>query len=245
MCKYNEQNKKWIENIRFKSRKVNGYKNKIKKTIKIEPNSTTEIVTKVEPLTTKEDNLETTDTGVRRVEANKMTLTKQEDNFNPKYNTQMLENNASKLGANIPIPSSFNKVLKRDHDFLNVEKLSYNLPFKWTIKRILDEFVKTGKTRSERSEYLEYGRTIKTFFDLSLENKLLYPTERSQYERLNPEQKSDPCSVYGGVHLLRLFTKFCGLLEQCKHLDQVHVDETAATTKKFFEFLETNKQTFF
>ena len=151
----------------------------------------------------------------------------------------------SKLVVNILVPPSLHGVLLKDNDFVNGKHLTYKLPFEWTIKKILETFVKTGRNRSEKSEFLEYERTIQTFFDFSLENKCLYPTERPQFERLSAEQKSNLCDVYGGVHLLRFFTKFGCLLRQCKHLERAHVDETAAATEEFFRFLEANLERFF
>ena len=109
----------------------------------------------------------------------------------------------------------------------------------------MKEFLDTGKNGAEKSNFLEYGRTIQEFFDQSVAYRLLYPQERKQSkEVLKPDPERRLSDVYGGAHLLRMFTVFSYLLSQC-YLEQVHIDETKKTTEKFFSFLEKNSDKYF
>ena len=62
---------------------------------------------------------------------------------------------------------------------------------------------------------------IKLYFNETLGTRLLYESERSQYEQVvEPHLDNEqPSEIYGAEHLMRLFTEFGGLLS-CMSTDQ-------------------------
>ena len=156
---------------------------------------------------------------------------------------------SNNLKIEISVPSSLNYVMTNDYNFIsehtsNSQNL-YQLPVKFPISEIMNDFMLTGKDRAEKSCFKEYKGTIQVYFDYSLKRRVLYAQENQQYEEnFGSKTKPSVCYYYGIEHLLRFFTIFPSLLSASKSLEQKQIDQTKETTDKFFPFLEANINTY-
>lgn len=120
-----------------------------------------------------------------------------------------------KLEIRIKMPEELKSLLLNDwHNIIHSKKL-FNLPARITVDMILDDYVAQKKSvknsnTSKESAIIEFSNGIKEYFNVMLGSQLLYRFERPQYQQLLAETAADKSmsSVYGMVHLLRLFGKY-------------------------------------
>ncbi|EGD83542.1 hypothetical protein PTSG_04147 [Salpingoeca rosetta] len=115
--------------------------------------------------------------------------------------------------AKITLPAELKKRLVDDHDKIKAKKLA-KLPARPTVSDVLNDFLKSYKTDSPEKEVAcEVVAGVKVYFQHCLPAILLYKFEKQQYDNFNSaDDEADPCTHYGGIHLLRLFVKLPGLL---------------------------------
>ena len=77
-----------------------------------------------------------------------------------------------------------------------------------TVASILDEF---EDAMDKREPWVEIVEGLKSYFDKTLKQMLLYPQEETQAEKVLRGSKR-PRDVYGAEHLLRLFVKLPDIL---------------------------------
>lgn len=110
----------------------------------------------------------------------------------------------------IEIPSLLKESLVEDWERINEKKL-VRLPAKVTVNRIIEDYLKLKLnqrlTPTKESAIREAAEGIKEYFNASVATKLLYDFEKNQIKDLikDPEEDPKPSTIYGGIHLLRLF----------------------------------------
>lgn len=107
------------------------------------------------------------------------------------------------------LPENLQNLLLYDVDLVCKRKRVTKLPARVTVNDITDKYIQ-HKTRSinEFSAFKETALALKEYFNVLLSKKILYAFEKLQYTKFM-ESKSNitPSSVYGVVHLVRLFVK--------------------------------------
>jgi len=112
------------------------------------------------------------------------------------------------------IPDNLKPILY--DDFKNVTNYGFlcKLPAKKSVNNLLEEFVKgLDIEHANKSHIKEFKLGVKSFFDHLLNTRCLYPQERLQYSQALSENPNKTNSeLYGGIHLLRFFTKIGSFL---------------------------------
>ncbi|KAK1556047.1 hypothetical protein Q3G72_034992 [Acer saccharum] len=95
--------------------------------------------------------------------------------------------------------------------------------------------------RADSTEEIVKG--LQCYFDKALQVRLLYKTERQQYEDAVAVGHS-PSTIYGVEHLLRLFVKLPELLDHIK-IEEETLEELQQKLVEFLKFLQKNQSAFF
>jgi len=138
----------------------------------------------------------------------------------------------------IKIPGALKKQLITDWENITKNQKLVPLPREPSVNLILEEFVKSKKTKSAQAEAMtrEVIDGIRQYFEKALGKVLLYKFERPQYQEILEKYKDEKqiSDVYGAEHLLRLFVKIPGLLGHT----QMEQKEATALSTKLSEFLK-------
>jgi mortality factor 4-like protein 1 len=116
---------------------------------------------------------------------------------------------AAKKEITIPIPSNLRRFLALDWEKISHENMLLPLPRSPDVSTILDEYLKSKSSRKNPSSdkvYKKLVQGLRTYFDRTLPQRLLYPQEQLQFDEImeqNPGKQ--PSEIYGAEHLLRLF----------------------------------------
>lgn len=125
---------------------------------------------------------------------------------------------AGKHEIKLKIPGQIKKYLITDWENITRTKLVTKSPASHTITKIFTEYLESKTKNKENHEVThEVLEGLKEYFNKSLGALLLYRFERPQYTDLQKEMEaSQPCNLYGAVHLSRLFVKLPELLSHTK-----------------------------
>jgi hypothetical protein len=122
----------------------------------------------------------------------------------------------TKVEVRIKIPDDTKAWLVDDWDLITRQKKLFDLPAKYSVDQFLEDYLKQKKgtkgvsNKDASSPIGEVITGIKEYFNVMIGCQLLYKFERPQYEKLlkgNAENEKPMSSIYGVIHLLRLFTK--------------------------------------
>lgn len=118
-----------------------------------------------------------------------------------------------KVEVKIKLPDELKNWLVDDWDFINRQKKLTEVPAKITVDQILDQYLQNNKKKNS-SQAAEMCNGIKEYFNTTLGCQLLYKFERPQYQKAQRESPQDApmSSVYGIIHLVRLFVKLGQML---------------------------------
>lgn len=115
-----------------------------------------------------------------------------------------------KCEIKIKIPDEIKSWLVDDWDFITRQKKLVRLPAQVNVDQILDSYIDAKKgTKLSEEQVVEVMSGIREYFNVMIGCQLLYKFERPQYQKLLKESEDsvNMSSVYGIIHLLRLFTK--------------------------------------
>lgn len=111
------------------------------------------------------------------------------------------------------MPEELKNWLVDDWDLISRQKKLPEIPSKVTVDHILDQYLQGRKKNS--SQAAEMCNGIREYFNTTLGCQLLYKFERPQYQKAQREFSSDTTpmsSIYGIIHLVRLFVKLGQML---------------------------------
>merc|ERR1711933_587979 len=99
--------------------------------------------------------------------------------------------------------------------------------------------VKSLQTLCELLPFINDG--IRGFFKNTLEINLLYNFEKPQLERLEIEEDTDLCDIYGAEHLIRLFYILPNILIHTQGVDEKNFAQIKQCLSIITQFVNKNK----
>jgi mortality factor 4-like protein 1 len=159
-----------------------------------------------------------------------------------------------KQEVEIKLPEKFRIFLVDDWDSVCRQKKLLNVPSRHTVDSVIESYLKTKKDGEICPTELCAG--IRDYFNSMLGNQLLYRFERFQYADVigskrkpsTSKDKDEPfppmTSVYGPVHLLRLFTRLGSCLSYTT-LNAKDVKILQKSLDDFFQFLLEHFEEYF
>ncbi|KAK9508835.1 hypothetical protein O3M35_006296 [Rhynocoris fuscipes] len=146
----------------------------------------------------------------------------------------------------IQIPDKLKLILINDCKLVIINNKLLRIPNAITAEMIIDEYARNrylnNDIHAEKLEMIttyDFTNSIKYYFNLLLKSQLLYKSEFDQFTNLLKDTDIEPVSVYGAVHLLRLFVRIGSPLAYLR-IDDLYLNYIKLYVKDFLEFLEEN-----
>ncbi|CAM9349965.1 unnamed protein product [Heterosigma akashiwo] len=120
------------------------------------------------------------------------------------------------------------------------------LPRSPTVNDILQQFVESRKLDITPSAFEDFAEGLREFFDEALPLRLLYKSERKQYDDMfgDPSGKK-PSEVYGAEHFLRLFVVLGDCLNTSDVTDKKEKKDLQEKITGLLQFLLKHQDSFF
>ncbi|XP_037958867.1 nuA4 complex subunit EAF3 homolog [Teleopsis dalmanni] len=149
-----------------------------------------------------------------------------------------------KVDIKIIIPDELKSVLLYDWYAINREFKLATIPAKVTVQDVVNQYVEFRKDSNEQ-ENTEMLTGLIDYFNLVLDKKLLYDLEQSQYNQIaNGYPNMRMSSVYGCIHMIRLFVKLGPFLKSSE-LDESSAKIVLEQIDNFIKFLAENSAKYF
>eukprot|EP00898_Chlorokybus_atmophyticus_P000473 jgi/Chlat1/1426/Chrsp12S02059 len=146
----------------------------------------------------------------------------------------------------IQLPRSLKKQLVEDWSAISKDGKLVKLPRTPNVKDILRKYLDSKNRREKGGDALEEVVSgLRSYFDRALKALLLYRQEKAQYLQVMPHgTDQQPCDVYGGEHLLRLFVKLPELLAYTA-MEEEALNRLQMRLADFLKFLKNHKAELF
>ncbi|KAI8919053.1 hypothetical protein PhCBS80983_g01848 [Powellomyces hirtus] len=155
----------------------------------------------------------------------------------------------------IPMPESLKAQLVEDWENVTKNHRLVRLPREITVADILKRYKESTKDVKGKRSAKDSARNddllqevldgIRTYFDRSLANLLLYRFERQQYVEIKKKYPNTELSeVYGAEHLLRLFVQFPSLIAHT-NMESEAVNLLKDHLTRILEFMQAKQQELF
>lgn len=154
----------------------------------------------------------------------------------------------AKIEVRIKVPDDLKLWLVDDWDLITKQKKLLRLPSTKSIESILDDYINFKAMKSNNNNFHRDAvklviQGLREYFNMTIGTQLLYKFERPQYTELLEENPDSPMSsVYGAVHLLRLFVKIGGMLAYTS-LDEKSIQLLLTHFHDFLRYLQKNAST--
>lgn len=167
----------------------------------------------------------------------------------PEY-VETEESFLSKVEIKIKIPEKLSLFLFNDWELITKQKKLFELPAKVSIDSIVDNYLKykmsTKHMPNKENIIIEFVDEIKQYFEAMIGCQLLFRFERNQYQKLFNQINGTGItmtSIYGFIHLLRLFTKF-GHFLAFTQLNDISIQLVVTQINDFLKWLAKNEKLF-
>lgn len=157
----------------------------------------------------------------------------------------------TKQEIKVKIPEILKPVLVDDWDSISRQKHLVTLPASPTVEDILEEYVASRDAQPDPFVRTEFVQGMREYFNLMLGAQLLYKFERPQYAQMKKDHEASSSdseeglsSIYGSIHLLRLFVKLGSVLSYTP-LEPEETEMLLGVIHDFLDFLVERKPDYF
>jgi len=158
----------------------------------------------------------------------------------------------TKQEIKVKIPEVLKPVLVDDWDSISRQKHLVTLPADPTVEDILEEYVASRDAQPDPFVRTEFVQGMREYFNLMLGAQLLYKFERPQYAQMKKNHEASATdgddmglsSIYGSIHLLRLFVKLGSVLSYTP-LEPEETEMLLGVIHDFLDFLVEKKLDYF
>lgn len=126
-------------------------------------------------------------------------------------------------GNIIPMPDVLKAHVRRDFEILKGKENVVRLPANPSIEQLLSKYVENKSTMSsgeDISDVEEFVRGVKEYFNVLVDQQLLYRFEKKRHAEVKRNNKGiTMSSIYGTIHFLRMFTVIGPFIQATIHDD--------------------------
>jgi len=142
----------------------------------------------------------------------------------------------------VHLPEVLKTVLVDDFDFMDRQRKLVNLPARYSVDDLLNDYAEFCKHNFAKQEVC---RGLRDYFNCVLGSQLLYKFERVQYADVLKEHPGQLMSqLYSPVHLLRLLTRLGPMLTSVD-MKEEDVNGLLENINHFVNYMETNSKEIF